>query len=122
MFEFSLLTRATTVPSGPDWIHEIKYDGYRLRLEPNHPAYRRVQGPVLQTGTQDVDQHPLEQKRSGASQVEYLSLRQGSGHTERAALDFFLKECRPLILARLLISETPVSARRSPKAHNCGIN
>jgi hypothetical protein len=27
MFEFSLPTRATTVPSGPDWIHEIKYDG-----------------------------------------------------------------------------------------------
>jgi ATP-dependent DNA ligase len=33
MFEFSLPTRATTVPSGPDWIHEIKFDGYRLRLE-----------------------------------------------------------------------------------------
>jgi bifunctional non-homologous end joining protein LigD len=33
MFEFSLPTRAATVPSGPDWLHEIKYDGYRLRLE-----------------------------------------------------------------------------------------
>jgi bifunctional non-homologous end joining protein LigD len=21
------------VPSGPDWIHEVKYDGYRLHLE-----------------------------------------------------------------------------------------
>jgi bifunctional non-homologous end joining protein LigD len=21
------------VPAGPDWIHEIKYDGYRLRVE-----------------------------------------------------------------------------------------
>jgi len=27
MFEFSLPTRATTVPDGPDWPHEIKYDG-----------------------------------------------------------------------------------------------
>src|SRR6478735_5365994 len=27
MFEFSLPTRATTVPDGPDWLHEIKYDG-----------------------------------------------------------------------------------------------
>ena len=26
MFEFSLPTRATAVPSGPDWLHEIKYD------------------------------------------------------------------------------------------------
>ena len=33
MFEFSLPTRAITVPDGPDWLHEIKYDGYRLRLE-----------------------------------------------------------------------------------------
>src|SRR5271154_1516857 len=26
-------TRATKVPEAPDWIHEIKYDGYRLRVE-----------------------------------------------------------------------------------------
>jgi ATP-dependent DNA ligase len=25
--------RATSVPSGADWLHEIKHDGYRLRLE-----------------------------------------------------------------------------------------
>src|SRR5215472_6311248 len=33
MFEFCIPTRATSVPTGPDWLHEIKYDGYRLRLE-----------------------------------------------------------------------------------------
>ena len=32
-FEFCIRTRSTIVPSGPDWFHEIKYDGYRLRLE-----------------------------------------------------------------------------------------
>ena len=32
-FEFCVPTRSTIVPSGPDWFHEIKYDGYRLRLE-----------------------------------------------------------------------------------------
>jgi bifunctional non-homologous end joining protein LigD len=32
-FEFCLPTRATAVPSGPDWLHEVKYDGYRLRVE-----------------------------------------------------------------------------------------
>ncbi|WP_354099662.1 MULTISPECIES: ATP-dependent DNA ligase [unclassified Bradyrhizobium] len=32
-FEFCLPTPAKTVPAGPDWIHEIKYDGYRLRVE-----------------------------------------------------------------------------------------
>ncbi|MDI3559554.1 RNA ligase family protein [Bradyrhizobium sp. Arg816] len=32
-FEFCLPTAAKAVPAGPDWIHEIKYDGYRLRIE-----------------------------------------------------------------------------------------
>src|SRR5262249_17043009 len=32
-FEFCLPTKATTVPFGPDWLHEVKYDGYRLRIE-----------------------------------------------------------------------------------------
>ena len=32
-FEFCIPTRATKVPFGPEWLHEIKYDGYRLRLE-----------------------------------------------------------------------------------------
>ncbi|MET4170944.1 bifunctional non-homologous end joining protein LigD [Bradyrhizobium sp. LA6.1] len=32
-FEFCLPTPAKVVPAGPDWIHEIKYDGYRLRVE-----------------------------------------------------------------------------------------
>jgi ATP-dependent DNA ligase len=33
MFEFCIPTKATIVPDGPDWLHEVKYDGYRLRLE-----------------------------------------------------------------------------------------
>ncbi|MET3967293.1 ATP-dependent DNA ligase [Bradyrhizobium barranii] len=32
-FEFCLPTAAKVVPAGPDWIHEITYDGYRLRVE-----------------------------------------------------------------------------------------
>jgi bifunctional non-homologous end joining protein LigD len=32
-FEFCLPSKATVVPSGPDWLHEVKYDGYRLRVE-----------------------------------------------------------------------------------------
>jgi ATP-dependent DNA ligase len=32
-FGFCLPTAAKAVPAGPDWIHEIKYDGYRLRVE-----------------------------------------------------------------------------------------
>ena len=32
-FDFCIPTRGKKVPHTPDWIHEIKYDGYRLRLE-----------------------------------------------------------------------------------------
>jgi bifunctional non-homologous end joining protein LigD len=32
-FEFCLPTRGQKVPAGPDWIHDVKYDGYRMRLE-----------------------------------------------------------------------------------------
>ena len=32
-FEFCLPTVGITVPAGPDWLHEVKYVGYGLRLE-----------------------------------------------------------------------------------------
>lgn len=31
-FEFCTPTAKKVVPSGPDWIHEVKYDGYRGRV------------------------------------------------------------------------------------------
>jgi ATP-dependent DNA ligase len=33
MFEFCLPTGAKVVPDGPDWLHEIKHDGFRIRVE-----------------------------------------------------------------------------------------
>ncbi|QHP71251.1 DNA ligase [Bradyrhizobium sp. LCT2] len=41
-FEFCLPTAAKAVPAGPDWVHEIKYDGCRLRLERNGRQIRLV--------------------------------------------------------------------------------
>jgi ATP-dependent DNA ligase len=32
-FEFCLPTNATKVPAGPEWLHEIKHDGFRIRVE-----------------------------------------------------------------------------------------
>jgi len=32
-FAFCLHTRGIKVPDRPEWIHEVKYDGYRLRVE-----------------------------------------------------------------------------------------
>jgi bifunctional non-homologous end joining protein LigD len=39
-FEFCIPTGGTQVPSGPEWLHEIKYDGYRLRVERNDDRVR----------------------------------------------------------------------------------
>jgi hypothetical protein len=30
--DFCLPTKSTTVPASPDWLHEVKYDGYRLEV------------------------------------------------------------------------------------------
>jgi ATP-dependent DNA ligase len=33
MFEFCIPTRTTIVPAGPEWLHEIKYDGFRMLVQ-----------------------------------------------------------------------------------------
>ena len=32
-FGFCLPTRGIKVPDGPDWLHEIKYDGFRMLVQ-----------------------------------------------------------------------------------------
>jgi hypothetical protein len=32
-FDFAICTPGKAVPAGDDWLHEIKYDGFRARLE-----------------------------------------------------------------------------------------
>ena len=32
-FEFCIPIAGTKVPAGPEWLHEVKYDRYRIRLE-----------------------------------------------------------------------------------------
>jgi bifunctional non-homologous end joining protein LigD len=41
-FEFCLPTAGTTVPASPDWLHEIKFDGYRLRVEGDRDRVRLI--------------------------------------------------------------------------------
>src|SRR5229473_552645 len=41
-FEFCLPTKSDAVPTGPDWLHEVKYDGYRLRLERDGDRVRLI--------------------------------------------------------------------------------
>jgi bifunctional non-homologous end joining protein LigD len=39
-YEPCVPTRAVKVPTHPDWIHEIKHDGYRLIVERNDRKVR----------------------------------------------------------------------------------
>jgi len=41
-FDFCITTKSTSVPTGPDWFHEVKYDGYRLRLERDGDRVRLI--------------------------------------------------------------------------------
>ena len=41
-FEFCLPTKGIAVPNGPDWLHEVKDDGYRLRLERDGARVRLI--------------------------------------------------------------------------------
>ena len=41
-FEFCIPTKSTIVPDGSEWPHEIKYDGYRLRLERDGDRVRLI--------------------------------------------------------------------------------
>ena len=50
-----LPTRKTAVPAGPDWIHEIKHDGYRLTV---HREGKRVR-LFTRNGHDWSDRYPL---------------------------------------------------------------
>jgi ATP-dependent DNA ligase len=41
-FEFCIPTTGTKVPTGPEWFHEVKYDGYRLRVERDGDRVRLI--------------------------------------------------------------------------------
>jgi ATP-dependent DNA ligase len=42
LFDFCLSTRGIKVPDRSDWIHEVKYDGYRLRVERDGDRVRLI--------------------------------------------------------------------------------
>jgi bifunctional non-homologous end joining protein LigD len=50
-----LPTRGTAAPAGPDWIHEIKHDGYRLTV---HREGKRVR-LFTPNGHDWTDRYPL---------------------------------------------------------------
>jgi ATP-dependent DNA ligase len=41
-FEFCIPTQGTKVPAGPEWLHEIKQDGFRIRVERDRDRVRLI--------------------------------------------------------------------------------
>ena len=41
-FEFCIPAKGIKVPAGPEWFHENKYDGYRLRVERDEDRVRLI--------------------------------------------------------------------------------
>jgi ATP-dependent DNA ligase len=41
-FDFAICTPGKAVPAGDDWLHEVKYDGYRARLERDGDRVRLI--------------------------------------------------------------------------------
>ncbi len=55
MFDFCLPTRSTTFPQTDDWLHEIKYEDYHLRLECDNYRVRLIVRGALGSVTVDLD-------------------------------------------------------------------
>ena len=41
-FEFCLPTNATKVPAGPEWLHQIQHDDFRIRVERDGDRVRLI--------------------------------------------------------------------------------
>jgi bifunctional non-homologous end joining protein LigD len=54
-FEPCIPARGTKVPTGPDWIHEIKHDGYRLIVQREGKRVRLF----TRNGHDSTDRYPL---------------------------------------------------------------
>ncbi|WP_346658728.1 hypothetical protein [Bradyrhizobium sp. 143] len=78
-FEFCLPTKGTTVPDGPDWLHQVKYDGYRLRLERDGDRVRLI----TRGGHNWTSRYPWIVEGRAQDQAETLCARRRSGRAWR---------------------------------------
>jgi ATP-dependent DNA ligase len=79
MFEFCIPTKGTSVPSGPDWLHEVKHDGYRLRLERDGDRVRLI----TRGGYNWTDRLPLDCRGRAQGVAEEVRARPRGGGPRR---------------------------------------
>jgi ATP-dependent DNA ligase len=71
LFEPCIPTRGTKVPAGPDWIHEIKHDGYRLIVQRDGKKRVRL---FTRNGHDWTERYPLIVKAALKNPVDWLAL------------------------------------------------
>jgi bifunctional non-homologous end joining protein LigD len=102
LYAFSLPTKADKVPTGSDWIHEIKHDGYRMMVIREHDRVRLISrggyewadlfplivSAVLKLPEKHlvIDGEVVVLDKEGKSDFDSLRSRQ---HHKRAMLDAF---------------------------------
>ena len=56
-FQPCIPTKAAKAPAGPDWLHEVKYDGYRLIIQREGKRVRLF----TRNGTTGAIRFPMDQ-------------------------------------------------------------
>jgi hypothetical protein len=87
-FEFCIPTKGINVPSGPEWLHEIKYDGCRLRLERDRDRVR-----LISRGGYDwIGRFPWIDEAALKSRVrEFVIFSVGNRHGRQIRSTFYLR-------------------------------
>jgi ATP-dependent DNA ligase len=78
-FEFCIPTNGKAVPSGPEWFHEIKYDGYRLRVERNGDRVRLI----TRNGYDWTNRYPWIVEAARKNRMKQLVIDGEAGHSRR---------------------------------------
>src|SRR6476620_5197526 len=90
-------TRPTTVPAGPDWVHEIKHDDYRLIVQCEGDRVKLY----TRRGHDWSDRFPLISEAASASNI-ILRDRRGGGVARRCRAQSLRPASQPAsILAKL---------------------
>jgi len=135
-FEFCIPVAGTKVPAGPDWLHEVKYDGYRLRLERDGDRIRLISKGgyswtdrypwIVQSALKNqikhfvIDGEAVVLGVDGISDFEALHSRKHDDEVQLYAFDIPALDGEDLRSLPLSMRKTNLaSARPSPGWHLC---
>jgi bifunctional non-homologous end joining protein LigD len=140
LYAFSLPTKADRVPAGSDWIHEIKYDGYRMLVIRDQDRVRLISRggkdwashfPLIVAAALKLrpkhfvlDGEVVVLRLDGNSDFDALASRQHDNQAQFYAFDMLAsdgEDYRPLALLMRKASLAKLLKRRVDGIFICGI-